>query len=153
MSGHYIQEVRKYFCRRLESLGDRTAVIEELDATGVIFRIPYHPGYVGDPGSGALYGGFITTLLDTAFGMATLARIGEGRGIATVDLRIDYLTASRKDEDLIVKAECYKLGRVLAFIRGSVFHDAPHTEVAAGAATFILGSKESSQLTGGKGQA
>jgi len=146
VSQPFIKEIWEYFERRLKTISDRNVTIKVLEPTHAVFHVPYHPGYAGDPRSGALYGGFITALLDTAFGMAILARLGEPMGIATVDLRVDYLTPSRKDTDLIVRTECYKLGKTLAFARGTAFHDGPHIEIAAGTASFMLDSRESSQL-------
>jgi len=101
-------------------------------------RLPYADRLIGDPETGVLHGAAITTLMDAACGMAVFIRIGRGANIATLDLRIDYLKPGRPGTDVIAHAECYKLTRSIAFVRGTAHHpDAPDDAIAAVAATFI----------------
>lgn len=101
-------------------------------------RLPYADRLVGDPETGVLHGAAITTLMDAACGMAVIIRLGRGSNIATVDLRIDYLKPARPGSDVIAHAECYKLTRSIAFVRGTAHHpDAPDDAIASVAATFI----------------
>ena len=101
-------------------------------------RLPWNERLVGDPESGVLHGGAVTSLMDAACGMAVMIRIGQGASIATVDLRIDYLKPAKPETDVIAHAECYKLTRSIAFVRGLAHHpEAPDDPIASVAATFI----------------
>ena len=60
-----------------------------------VAKLPYRTELVGDPRSGVLHGGVVTTLLDTTGGAAVFSAIGLPISLATLDLRIDYLRPSR----------------------------------------------------------
>ena len=119
----------------------QAAIGFELVETGADFavgRIPYRDSLVGNPTSGVVHGGIVTTLLDTVGGMAALARQGEFLVMATLDLRIDYLRPSTPGEDLAARVECYKLTRNIAFTRGFAFNDDPGDPLASMSATYML---------------
>ena len=61
----------------------------------LVLKVPYRPELVGDPDSGVIAGGVVTTLLDFACGWATALALKEPTSIATLDLRIDYMRPSR----------------------------------------------------------
>ncbi len=119
----------------------QAAIGFELVETGADFavgRIPYRGSLVGNPASGVVHGGIVTTLLDTVGGMAALARQGEFIMMATLDLRIDYLRPSTPGEDLAARVECYKLTRNVAFTRGFAFNEDPDDPLASMSATYML---------------
>ncbi|MGE0788451.1 MAG: PaaI family thioesterase [Sandaracinaceae bacterium] len=100
-------------------------------------RLPFAEHLVGDIDRGLLHGGPITTLLDAASGMAMLLRLGRDSGIATVDLRIDFLKPGLAGLDVIASTECYKLTRTIGFVRGLAYQDDEEAPIASVAATFI----------------
>ena len=110
----------------------------ELGTNFAVGRIPYHDSLVGNPTSGVVHGGIVTTVLDTVGGMAALARQGEFVVMATLDLRIDYLRPSTPGEDLVARVECYKLTRNVAFTRGFAFNEDPDDPLASMSATYML---------------
>jgi len=119
----------------------QAAIGFELVETGADYavgRIPYRESLVGNPASGVVHGGIVTTLLDTVGGMAALARQGEFIVMATLDLRIDYLRPSTPGEDLAARVECYKLTRNIAFTRGFAFNENPDDPLASMSATYML---------------
>ena len=124
-------------CRRLGMevvrIGPREAVV----------RLPYRPELVGDPGRGVVFGGVITTLLDHASGMAVFVSLSELKPIATLDLRIDYLRAAEPGCDLVGRAECYKVGAHVAFVRGSAWDRSPDDPFASVHATMMIAANES----------
>ncbi|MCY4452490.1 MAG: PaaI family thioesterase [Immundisolibacterales bacterium] len=125
----------------MESIPHQRAIGFELVDIGAGFavgRIPYRPVLVGNPASGVVHGGIVTTLLDTVGGMAALARQGEFLVMATLDLRIDYLRPSTPGEDLSGRVECYKLTRNVAFTRGFAFNADPDDPLASMSATYML---------------
>ena len=80
-------------------------------------RLPYDAKLVGNPETGVLHGGAITTLIDVACGAAVMLKLTRFVRIATLDLRIDYLRPAHAGQDVVAHAECYKLTRNVAFVR------------------------------------
>ncbi len=109
-------------------------------APQLVLKIPYRPELVGDPDSGVIAGGVVTTLLDFACGWATALALDAPTSIATLDLRIDYMRPARPGLDLHATAYCYKLTRSVAFLRGVAYDEDPGDPVAAAQAAFMLDS-------------
>lgn len=103
--------------------------------------VPYRADLVGDPQTGVLAGGVITTLLDHVCGMAAssalVAREGFA-GLATLDLRIDYMRPAEPGREVIAAARCYKLTHTIAFVRGAAFEDSEDDPIATAQAAFAL---------------
>ena len=106
----------------------------------LVLKVPYRPELVGDPDSGVIAGGVVTTLLDFACGWATALALDQPTSIATLDLRIDYMRPSRPGLDIHATAYCYKLTRSVAFLRGVAYDEDPGDPVAAAQAAFMLDS-------------
>jgi uncharacterized protein (TIGR00369 family) len=111
-------------------------------APGVcVLLLPWAEHLVGNPETGVLHGGAITSLLDACSGGAVFLKMQSPLPIATLDLRIDYLKPATPRRDVIARAECYKLGRNVAFVRGLAYHDTADDPIAAASATFMLSTK------------
>jgi uncharacterized protein (TIGR00369 family) len=102
--------------------------------------LPYHERLIGNPRTGVVHGGAITTLLDTLCGMVVMSAVPRGTAIATLDLRIDYLHPATPGEAIRAQVECYKATRAIAFVRGVAFQGDPADPIAHTAGTFILGA-------------
>ena len=103
--------------------------------------VPWREDLVGDPSSGVIAGGVVTTLLDQTCGAAvsTLAH-SEGRqgGLATLDLRIDYMRGAEPGREIVAVAHCYKLTRSIGFVR-ALAHDGDEADpIATAQAAFAL---------------
>ena len=61
-------------------------------------RVPNSDNIVGDPESGIMHGGVVTTLLDSAGDCAVLSLTPTEHTVATLNLRIDLLQPTDKDE-------------------------------------------------------
>lgn len=109
----------------------------DVDRGKATLGLPYQQRLIGDPDTGVLAGGVITTLIDTASGVAVIAALGSFQPIATLDLRIDYLKPATPGRDLLAYAHCYRLTRWIAFVRGVAFHDQRSEPIANCAATFM----------------
>lgn len=108
-------------------------------APGVaVVKLPYAERLVGNPETAVLHGGAVTALLDATAGLAVLLAMRATNRVATLDLRIDYLGPATAGRDLLARAECYKVTRHVAFVRGVAYHDTPDAPVAAAAATFMI---------------
>lgn len=108
------------------------------DGDRVRIRAPYRDDLVGDPDTGVLSGGLVTTLLDHVGGLAVWVALDAFKPIATLDLRVDYMRAAEPGRDLIAEARCYRLTRSIAFVRAWAFEDSPDDPVAAAQAAYIL---------------
>jgi len=101
-------------------------------------RAPYRADLVGDPDTGVLAGGLVTTLLDHIGGLAVWVALDAFRPIATLDLRVDYMRAAAPGRDLMAQARCYKLTPTIAFVRAWAFEDDPSDPVAAAQAAYVV---------------
>ena len=101
-------------------------------------RLPYDARFVGNPETGVLHGGVITTLMDATCGASVFFKLRAAVSVATLDLRIDYLKPGLPNRDVFARAECFKTTRNVAFVRALAFHDTPEDPIAAAAGTFML---------------
>ena len=111
-----------------------------IDRDGSILKVPYDEKLIGDPDTGVIAGGVVTTLLDHACGQAVHAAMERFKTIATLDLRIDYMRPAEPGKDIYAKAYCYKATRSVAFVRAVAYDDNPDDPVAAAQAAFMLDS-------------
>jgi uncharacterized protein (TIGR00369 family) len=119
----------------LAALGGR---VENFDAGHGRLRLPFQSFLIGNPDTGVIHGGVLTTLLDQACGMAVGSALRAPAMIATLDLRIDYMKPAKPDIDLIVESECLKIAHEVAFTRGYAFQTTRDEPVAIATATFML---------------
>jgi uncharacterized protein (TIGR00369 family) len=116
-------------------LGLRVVDLGTADATMVL---PYSDKLVGNPETGVLHGGAVTTLIDATCGISVFVKMARMVRIATLDLRIDYLHPATPGKDLLARAECYKLTRSVAFVRALAHHGDANDPVASAQGTFII---------------
>ena len=116
-----------------------------LDGRRITFRVPYAQHLVGDPDSGVIHGGVITSALDNASGWAVRATDlwQEDMSMATLDLRIDYMRPATPFADLLLSAECTKMTKTIAFISGLAHQGDEADPIAASVAAFMLGTPNS----------
>jgi uncharacterized protein (TIGR00369 family) len=119
------------------ALGFETVSLEKATA---VLKVPYDPKLVGDPDTGVIAGGVVTTLLDHCCGQAAHAALDEFKFIATLDLRIDYMRAAEPGKDVYARAHCFKVTRNVAFVRAVAYDADPDDPVAAATAAFMLDS-------------
>ncbi|HXV01709.1 MAG TPA: PaaI family thioesterase [Caulobacteraceae bacterium] len=106
-----------------------------------VMAVAHRADLVGDPETGVLAGGVVTTLLDHVCGLAVSSRqLAEGAAgpIATLDLRIDYMRPAEPGAEVTAKAHCYKLTHSIAFVRASAFDGDEADPVATVQAAFAL---------------
>ena len=107
-----------------------------------IVRVPYAEHLVGDPDTGVIHGGVITAVLDNASGIAVRGEQDNEAvgGMATLDLRIDYMRPAEPRVDLYTEAECYRITANIAFVRAWAYERDKDDPVATSVATFMLGT-------------
>ncbi len=112
--------------------------LTKLEGQQVWGRAPYKPEFVGDPESGVIAGGVITTFLDQLSGMAAVLAMREPSTVATIDIRIDYMRPATPGRDVLAEAHCYKIGRSVAFVRAVAYEDSPDNPIAHATSTFMV---------------
>jgi uncharacterized protein (TIGR00369 family) len=108
--------------------------------------LPYHPVFVGDTATGVIHGGVVTTMLDESCGMAVQLATEAIAGIATLDLRIDYLRPATPGQAIRAHAHCYRVTRSIAFVRATAYQDSESDPVASATAIFMLGANRTDML-------
>ena len=104
---------------------------------GLTLVLPYSPDIVGNPLTGIIHGGALTTLMDTACGMSTLCVLPQFEICPTLDLRIDYMHAAEPGKDIFGFAQCYRVTPDVIFTRGFAYQDDPEQPVAHVVGTFM----------------
>jgi len=111
-----------------------------------VMRLPYAPHLIGNPDTGVVHGGAITGLLDHACGMAVSSGVEAERpnslygmrGLATLDLRIDYLRAAKPGADIFVVGECIRVTPRIAFARGRAYQESEEAPIALATGAFMI---------------
>ena len=122
--------------------------VHEATPQGLTLRLPYSTQIIGKPETGVIHGGAITTLMDTAMGMAVPVAIGAFEMCPTLDLRIDYMGSAEPKQAVFGRAEIYRITDNVVFARGWAYQDDSDRPIARCLATFMrLGKhlKESKQ--------
>ena len=104
---------------------------------GITLIMPYAPHLVGDPNTGVIHGGALTSLMDTACGMATLCVLHEFEVCPTLDLRIDYMHPAEPHKPVFGFAQCYRVTTDVIFTRGFAYQDDPQQPIAHVVGTFM----------------
>jgi len=105
-----------------------------------LFELDYNDKLIGNPDTGVVHGGVITTLLDSAGGAVAFSVTPQGRSVATLDLRIDYLAQAKPKLSIKGFAECYKQTQHVAFVRGYAYQTQKEDPIASFSASFMIGS-------------
>ncbi len=125
----------------------------EVKSGEAVCKVPYAEHLVGNPDTGVIHGGVVTSLLDNACGIAVGSKTMLAGQIATLDLRIDYMKPANPREDIYAYAECYKVTKNIAFVRGLAYHTDRNDPIATCAAAFMLGTKRHKGANLGNGGA
>ncbi len=107
----------------------------------VVSKVPHDPRFIGNPETGVVHGGLVTTMLDNSCGIAVTSKTNKPGQIATLDLRIDYMKPAEAGKDIYCRCECYKVTRNIAFVRGTAYQTDIDDPVAACTAAFMIGAK------------
>lgn len=111
--------------------------VHAASADGMTLLLPYSVQIVGDPQTGIIHGGALTSLMDTACGMATLCVLPEFEVCPTLDLRIDYMHPAEPHKAVFGFAQCYRVTADVIFTRGFAYQDDPEQPIAHVVGTFM----------------
>ena len=85
---------------------------------------------------GNVHGGAIASLVDAAAFWAVFPQVERGKGLTTVEMKLNYLAPVQKGK-LVARGRCIKLGRTLALGETSVTNE-EGTLIAHGTATMMV---------------
>lgn len=109
----------------------------ELTPPGLVVKLPYSDHIVGNPESGVIHGGAITSLMDQSCGLAVAVALAPEYDITpTIDLRIDYMRPAEPGKDVFAFVECYRKTRQVVFTRGIAYHEDRDKPIAHCVANF-----------------
>lgn len=112
-------------------------------------RVPWRDDLVGDPDTGVIAGGVVTTLLDHVCGLAVKADGDKMFSTATLDLRIDYMRPAAPRAGVVAEAHCYKVTRTIAFVRAQAYDHDRTDPIATAQAAFVINGPPPSPRTEG----
>jgi uncharacterized protein (TIGR00369 family) len=111
--------------------------IHDASPRGLTLRLPYSTQIIGNPETGVIHGGAITSLMDTTCGISTVCVLSEFEVCPTLDLRIDYMHPAEPNKDVYGFAECYRVTSNVIFTRGFAYQDDPKQPIAHVVGTFM----------------
>ncbi len=120
--------------------------IEQADQHGLIIKLPYSELIVGNPVSGVVHGGAITTLMDTCCGISTVCYLDDFEICPTIDLRIDYMHPAEPHLPIYGFAECYRVTSSIIFTRGVAYQHSRDEPLAHVVGAFMRMGKGSLSL-------
>lgn len=120
--------------------------VDSIDARHAQMSMPYREEWLGDPERGRIHTGVVSTLIDSAMGLAVLAALGQPAAIATLDLRVDYLRPALAGRALICRAECYRIAEQIAFARARVWQDGQPEDCAVAQASFMRSTNRAGRI-------
>ena len=98
--------------------------IDSIDDGGLVVKSPYSDKIVGNPETGVIHGGAITSLLDQSCGMAVAQALAPDFDITpTIDLRIDYMKPAQPHKDVFAFVSAYRVTKSVVFTRGVAYQD------------------------------
>jgi uncharacterized protein (TIGR00369 family) len=106
----------------------------ELTEEHVDIAMPWREEIVADPKARYTHGGILATLIDLAADYAVAAKLG--RGVPTIDMRIDYHKAAMPGEELIARGRVIKMGRTIATAEATI-RKADGTLIASGRGVYM----------------
>ncbi len=133
----FLEALRVHLTRAIPHAHACGMQVVEIEPTHALLSMPFRDSFLADAERGLIHPGAISTLIDTACGVALMAAAGQFERVATLDLRLDYLRPALAPKMLNARAECYRMTATIAFIRGTVWQDDREAPCAVSQAAFM----------------
>ena len=135
-----LADLEKLLRRFLEGVRHSMVLGMELvkvEPPGLVLKLPYSEKIIGNPETGVIHGGAITTLMDQACGLSVAVIMAPEYDITpTIDLRIDYMRPAEPGKDVYAFVESYRKTRQVVFTRGIAYQDDRNKPIAHCVANF-----------------
>ncbi|WP_206446671.1 PaaI family thioesterase [Agrococcus sp. KRD186] len=109
--------------------------LESVDPGTAVFRCTPDESHANP--IGAIHGGLVCTLLDSALGCAAHTTLPAGTGYTSIELKVSYLRPVRAGDELTCTGTVVKPGRRVVFAEGEVT-DASGRVVATASGTLLV---------------
>ncbi len=116
----------------------------------LVLELPYSQKIVGNPETGVIHGGGITTLMDTASGTVILCALPDFELCPTLDLRVDYMRPAEPGHSVYARAHAYRVTDNIIFTRCEAYQQLTNKDgkieeknIAHCVATFMRIGRES----------
>ncbi len=110
----------------------------DISAGEAVMSMPYNKKLVGDPATGVIHGGAVSSLMDSCCGTAVMVHPKGPMTTATLDLRIDYMRPATPGQTITARATCYHITRTVAFVRAVATDDDTQDPVATATGAFTV---------------
>jgi uncharacterized protein (TIGR00369 family) len=131
----YFKALKELFEQKIRFNAFLGMKVDVLEPGFARLRIPYFDELIGDPNRPALHGGVVSTLADTAGGIAAFTSVRPGDLLSTVDLRVDYLRPAGQ-MDLIADGKVLRIGNRVAVSDIVVYQDDAERHIATGKGVY-----------------
>lgn len=112
--------------------------IVDISDQGLVVKLPYSEKIIGNPVTGIIHGGAITSLMDQACGLAVAQALYPKFDITpTIDLRIDYMRPAEPHKDVLAYVSAYRRTKNVVFTRGVAYQDDRENPIAHCVGNFI----------------
>mgnify|MGYP000948584783 FL=1 len=134
------------FVNTLNQARELGLTVEDAGEGFLVLKLPYSDRIVGNPDTGVIHGGAITTMMDTASGSVMICALDEFELCPTLDLRVDYMRPAEPGKPVYARAETYKVTRNIIFTRCEAYQEGGET-IANCVGTFMRIGKEATPKT------
>lgn len=111
------------------------------EGTTATLMLPFSEEIIGDPINRFIHSGALTTLVDSACGVAIFQAQNNGRAMATLDLRVDHMCPAKSGVDIYAYADCYRLSHTIAFVRATLYTHDINQPIATAVSSFMRSNK------------
>ena len=132
------REQARRFILALPHCAALNMTVDDVGDGVAVMSMPWDDRLVGDPTTGVIHGGAVSTLMDTCGGTAVMAHPKGPQTTATLDLRIDYMRPATPGQAITATATCYHMTRTVAFVRAVATDDDTDNPVAAATGAFTV---------------
>lgn len=132
------QKIAKQFIEAIPHAQALSMTIGKVGDGEAEISMPWDERFVGDPTTGVISGGAVSTLMDTCCGAAVISHPDALASTATLDLRIDYMRPATPGQGISARAQVYHMTRSVAFVRATAMDDDSTRPVATATGAFTV---------------
>lgn len=132
------RELARQFIEALPHCKALGLAVDDVGDGIAVMTMPWNDRLVGDPKTGVIHGGAVSSLMDTCSGTAVIVHPKGPISTATLDLRIDYMRPATPGQGISARSTCYHITRTVAFVRTVATDDDTENPVATATGAFTV---------------